>query len=418
MNVAYLCADRGIPVLGFKGASVHVREMVCAFARTGHEVTLFCTQRGAGNPAPPGSCLELPTQDDSARIAALAEELGVSAAAADKTLRRELERLAQDRALPAWVLASLNAMGRVPDLLYERYSLFHRAGVEIAAALGIPHILEVNAPLVEEQAQFRGLAQRELAERTEREVFARADHVVAVSAAMKGYVMRQGVPEARVTVLPNGVDGGRFHPGVDGRELRARHGLGEHPVIGFVGSLKPWHGIDLLLDAFRSVRERHPEARLLVVGDGPAMDELRLRAASAPFAGSVELAGHVAHGEVPAYLAAMDVTVAPYQPREEFYFSPMKVIESMAAGRPVVAPRIGQIEELVRDGVEGRLYRPGDTAACAAAVCELLDDAGSRREMGRRAAHRAHCDFAWEANAERVAALGASLRNRRRQALA
>lgn len=418
MNVAYLCADRGIPVLGFKGASVHVREMIGALARTGHRVTLFCARRGEGNPAPPGDFVELPPEVEPERLEALAAELGVIADPAGRVLRRELERLAQDRALPGQVLAALTASGTVPDVLYERYSLFHRAGVEIAEALDVPHILEVNAPLVEEQAQFRGLAQRALAERVEREVFTRADHVVAVSAAMKDYVMRQGVPPSQVTVLFNGVDPERFHEQAHGHEVRVRHALGDAPVIGFVGSLKPWHGVGLLLDAFFLVRGEHPQARLLIVGDGPAMEEVRDRVRAPELAGAVVIAGHVPHADVPDYLAAMDLTVAPYLSRDEFYFSPMKVIESMAAGRPVVAPRLGQIPELVQHGVDGCLYPPDDAEACAAALRSLLDDAGQRRAMGRQAALKARRDFGWDTNAERVAEIAAGLRLTRRLASA
>ena len=418
MNIAYLCADRGIPVRGFKGASVHVREMVAAFERTGHRVTLVCARLGEGNPAPPGTYIELPPDDDPASLAAVAGELGLDGERPGRTLRRELERLAQDRALPGQVVAALQAADIVPDLLYERYSLFHRAGLEVAATLGIAHILEVNAPLVEEQAQFRGLVQRSLAERVEREVFSRADHVIAVSAAMKDHVVRQGVAETRVTVLPNGVDLERFHDRGEGREVRNRHGLGGGPVIGFVGSLKPWHGLDLLLGAFLLVHRKHPQARLLIVGDGPAMEGLREHAEDPALRGAIVLAGHVPHAEVPAYLAAMDLTVAPYEPRDAFYFSPMKVIESMAAGRPVIAPRIGQIAELVENGVDGRLYPPGDFEACAVALGELLDDPDSRQAMGRLAAQKARREFGWDANAERVAAIAGTPLLARRQASA
>ena len=360
MKIGYLCADRGIPVLGHKGASVHVREMVTAFTRIGHDVTLFCTQRGEGNPPPPGNCIELKVSTDPDELTRIAAIQGLSKGPYDRKLKRELECLAHDRALPSYILDALRAQGKKLDLLYERYSLFHRAGIEVASSLSIPHILEINAPLVDEQARFRGLQQRKLAERIESEVFNRADHIIAVSEAMKIHALKQGVPASRISVLPNGVDTARFHPGIDSALIRSRHNLSDHPVIGFVGSLKPWHGLDLLFDAFIIVQRQFPQARLLIVGDGPVMEGLRQRVAKEDMEHAVVLAGHVLHGEIPAYLAAMDVTVAPYQPQQDFYFSPMKVVESMAAGRPVIAPRIGQLSELVEDGVTGRLYPPGD----------------------------------------------------------
>ncbi|AOV17139.1 glycosyl transferase [Acidihalobacter aeolianus] len=409
MKIAYLCADGGIPVLGHKGASVHVREMIGAFTRTGHEVSLFCSRLGEGNAPPPGECMELPPQDDPEPIANAARDLGIETYEHDRTLRRELARIAHDRALAARMLGALQRSGQRPELLYERYSLMHRAGLQVAAALDIPHILEINAPLVEEQARFRGLVQRGLAESIEREVFRGASHIVAVSAAMKTHAIKQGVPEQRISILPNGVDTTRFNTAIDKLLIRARHGFSGSPVIGFVGSLKPWHGLDLLLDAFHQIRREHGDARLLIVGDGPVMEHLRERIMRERMGNSVVLAGHVPHDEIPAYLAAMDVTVAPYQPQPDFYFSPMKVIESMAMGRPVVAPRIGQLTELVEDGVTGRLYSPGDTAGCAAAISELLQNPLSRRAMGEQAARRASTAFSWDSNAARVASLAAQM---------
>ncbi|MBU6498035.1 MAG: glycosyltransferase, partial [Rhodospirillales bacterium] len=112
--------------------------------------------------------------------------------------------------------------------------------------------------------------------------------------------------------------------------------------------------------------------------------------------------GAIAHADIPAALARMDLTVAPYLAQEDFYFSPLKVVESLAAGCPVVAPRIGQIPELVADGQTGLLYEPGDLAACRAAILRLLDDPAGRHRMGREAAARARRDWDWTRLADRV----------------
>lgn len=409
MEIAYLCADRGIPVLGHKGASVHVREMIRAFARAGHTVTLFCTQLGEGNTPPPAHCVELPIPEDPDLITSLSKQLGLNQTILDKPLRRELLRLAQDSTLTARILGALQLRECRPHLLYERYSLMHRAGIEIAHALNVPHILEINAPLVEEAARFRDLALRGQAERIEQEVFNRASHIVAVSEAMKTHAMELGVPDSRISVLSNGVDISRFNTYSDSFLVRARHGLFGVPVIGFVGSLKPWHGIDLLLDAFQIVRHEHYDARLLIVGDGPMMDPLRERLSRDRLGRSVILTGHVPHDQIPLYLSAMDLTVAPYQPQQDFYFSPMKVIESMAIGRPVVAPRIGQLNELIDDSVNGRLYEPGDIRSCASAISDLILNPLERQAMGLSAAQKAHKSFTWDVHATHIASLASTI---------
>jgi len=410
MNIAYLCADRGIPVLGDKGASVHVREFVTALAGQGHEVTLLCATRGEGNACPPVRIIELPSDESPEAVAHEATRLGVSITEAGGQLRRELGKLAGDRTLAARVVGALDRAGVRPDVLYERYALFHRAGRAVATALHIPLVLEVNAPLVVEQERFRQLHLKALADAVETEVMCHADRLVAVSDAMRDYAVSRGVPADRIAVLPNGVDTARFNPEADGQPVRERYGLGGRPVIGFVGSLKPWHGLEFLVDAMALVRARCPDVVLLVVGTGPGLSELQARVAREGIAGHVVLAGRVAHNDVPAHLAAMDLTVAPYVAQDGFYFSPLKVVESLAAGRPVVAPRLGQLTSLIHEGVTGLLYSPGDQESFADCVSGLLLDRPRRLAMGLQAVAAARTNFGWDRIARHVAALVADVR--------
>uniref|UniRef100_UPI00191BA1A2 glycosyltransferase n=1 Tax=Acidocella sp. C78 TaxID=1671486 RepID=UPI00191BA1A2 len=230
MKILYLNLDRGIPVEGDKGASVHVREFVAAAASLGHEVTLACTTRGAGNPPPPARLLEFaPPPADMAII--------------DPIERRERVRIEHDWSVGDRVLAALASHGIAPDLVYERHALFHRAGVCIATRLGVPRLLEVNAPLVEEQRRFRGLCLVDEALAAEAESYRGADAIIAVSRQVAAHVAAVLGRADRVHVVPNGVDLARFAD-VDpaGQALRARLGLGGRRIAGFVGSFKAWHG--------------------------------------------------------------------------------------------------------------------------------------------------------------------------------
>ncbi len=410
MKIAYLCADRGIPVLGDKGASVHVREFVSALAGMGHEVTLLCAKQGTGNPCPPVRLIELPPDESPDEMTKEAAQLGMENEEKDQTLQRELGKLACDRKLSARVLRALDQTGVQPDLIYERYALFHRAGGQVATALDIPFMLEVNAPLAEEQERFRGLRLKTLANATETETLCRADHIIAVSEAVRKHALSRGVSEERITVLPNGVDTARFHPEVDGTAVRERYELADRPVIGFIGSLKPWHGLDFLLDAFADILARRPDAALLLVGEGPALADLQARVTRDQLYGRVILTGRIPHADIPDYLAAMNMTVAPYTAQDGFYFSPLKVVESMAAGRPVVAPRLGQLTDLLQDGVTGLLYPPGDRAAFVERVLELLNDPPRLQVMGRTAATTAREDFGWNKTARQATEIMMQLR--------
>jgi glycosyltransferase involved in cell wall biosynthesis len=375
MKLLYLSPDRGIPVLGDKGASVHVREFVSAAAALGHEVVLACATLGAGNAAPRAQLLEFPVQADDAALRDACAAYGLDPDYLDNPVaRRELERIAYNRGLAPRLLRELARIEFEPDVLYERHALFSSCGSSIAAALGIPRILEVNAPLVVEHATFRGLVLRDLAQLHEAESFAFPAAIIAVSGSVAAHVRSRSRTRSPIQVVANGVDLGKFQVAVDPQTIRARVGLRPGPVVGFIGSFKPWHGVDQLLDAFGIVLARHPRATLVAIGEGPELPALRDRALRAGYAANVVFPGRVPYEDIPQWLAAMDLTVAPYVPQPDFYFSPLKIVESLAAGKPVVAPRLGQIIELLGDGIAGALYTPGSVEECAEAICSLLDD--------------------------------------------
>jgi glycosyltransferase involved in cell wall biosynthesis len=176
-------------------------------------------------------------------------------------------------------------------------------------------------------------------------------------------------------------------------------------VMGFVGSLKPWHGIDLLVDSFRALAE-DPVYHLLVVGDGPMMKALRK--VERQFPGRVTLTGSIPHSEVPRYVHAIDVAVAPYEPLENFYFCPLKILEYMACGRAIVATRIGQIGDLLRHSCTAWLVEPGDRLGFVEAVRTVTRSPGLREKLGRAAAAEARSYHTWKHRAASIVALSVS----------
>ena len=408
MKILYLNFDRGIPVLGDKGASVHVREFVHAAAALGHEVVLACATLGAGNAPPPARIIELAVDEsqivDDPRGGDAAADLSDTQA---RTLRRELVRLSYDRDVDARLLQRLAVLNFQPDLVYERHALFHRAGVAIARHFRCPRILEVNSPLVEEQRRFRGLCLERTARMMESSSYRGADRIITVSDEVRDHVRAIGIADAKIHVIQNGVDVRRFGLAGASEELRAELGFQrDECVIGFIGSFKPWHGTSFLLDVFREIAAQRPRTRLLAVGDGPELTNLRERTDRSDCADRVTLVGRVPHAQIPAWIGATDIMVAPYMAMQNFYFSPLKVVEALAGGKPVVAPRLGQLVDLVHHGRTGLLYAPDDAADCRNAILDLIDDPGRRLAMGRAA--RIHAaDHDWEHVVKRVIELAA-----------
>jgi glycosyltransferase involved in cell wall biosynthesis len=256
-------------------------------------------------------------------------------------------------------------------------------------------VLEVNAPLVDEAARYRGLDDLEQWRSWERQVLASADRVIAVSPAIRSHLLQMAVDPRCVAVIHNGVDLDSFE-GADGRAVRTRYGLDGATIVGFSGSLKPWHGVDLLIEAVAGLPA---QVRLLIVGDGPQRAELERLARGHRQPEWAVFTGAVPHSQVPAHLAAMDIAVAAYLPQESFYFSPLKVIEYLAAGLPVVASDQGDMRLLV--GEAGVLVPAGDTAALGAAIGGLSTDPQLRSRLAEAARPLAR-DRDWTAVAARV----------------
>jgi glycosyltransferase involved in cell wall biosynthesis len=439
MNIAYLSADFGVPIFGYKGASIHVREMVAALHRTGNSVCVISpaieTTEGAkggkgedrkrnSDPFPPSPFPPFGTGEKEISFLPVFPrerhlQLFKELEALDKFLgkktrvRQELRNLLYNPTLYERALEHLRAYH--VDLIYERYALFAYAGIRLARELGVPHILEVNAPLAYEQEKMRGLDMKELARETERRIFREAGRVIVVSRQLQEFVASCGVPESRIHILPNAVDPQRFarHDENDESLVRAQYQLNGKCVVGFVGSLKPWHGTETLLAAFRELHARDANTHLLVVGDGPGRETLEHYAQSEDLNGAVTFPGNVPYDDIPRYIEAMDITVAPYIPNENFYFSPIKIFEYMMMAKPVVAGRIGQVEEMIADGETGLLYEPGNIEQLTAALTRLASDAELSRRIGAKAKAWVQQERTWDNNARQVIEIANGLLKKR-----
>ncbi len=388
VRVAYVNADCGIPVFGDKGAAVHIREMVRAMGAVGCDVRLLSARLGGG------------LRGDLAEIAEHVALPDREPASYDPTERDAKERsyIRTAEAIERRLVA-LNDCWPI-DLVYERYSLWSAAGVRAARRIGVPVVLEVNAPLVVEQAEHRQLMLRDQAAAFEKEAFSCADAIIVVSEVLAGYVKSIVGEAANIVVMGNGVDTKMFHP--DAAGCRGELGFKRNDfVIGFTGSLKNWHGVDTLLRGFRFVNRHIPESRLLIVGDGPKKGWIAGFADGAGLSDIVLMTGWVDHERLPSLVASMDVATAPYPQSENCYFSPLKLYEYLAMGRPVVASNIGQISELIDPGKTGLLVPPGDPEALASALIEVRRNVKLAREIGINAAEvgKRH---SWSRNAKAV----------------
>lgn len=372
MRLACLSTDPGIAYGGSKGASVHLAEMTAALAGAGSEVLLVVSAVQPGAPDPPrGVTVEvLPGPGKKATVA---------------------ERLAAEPFRQSWLEGRFGAFGAAA--VYERLALHTGAGSAAAHRLGVPHLLEMNAPLLEEAVAYRQLEEPAAADRLERSTLAAADLVLAVSRPLGAYASGRGA--RRVVVMPNAV-----------ASHRCRRAAEAHvpPVAVFCGTLRPWHGVETIAAAWELLGPAAPA--LTVVGDGPGRG--RLEAVGA------EVTGFVSHERVPALLAGADFGLAPYAPDSPTYFSPLKLFDYLAAGLAVVAADLPGVSDIV--GPEcAVLIGPGDARALADAVAGLSADHERRLQLGRAGQALVVAQHTWERRAGEVLELVGEMQGRAAQ---
>ncbi len=403
MRILYLCTDPGIDLMSQGGGSIHIRAFVSALRHLNHEVTVTChAASNESTDARNGSRDLLPLRLGEWNRALASSIRGANRLAGSRG-RYHPDLVRGLHNLTAFRLAARHVRAHRPNFIYERNSLWGMTGLWLARKYSLPLVLEVNAPLAYEQKQYRGLTFSSLAEWTERMIWCGADLIVVVSESLRRHLQEAGVRPERIRVLPNAVDANLFHNRLDGEPVRKRFHLGSRFVVGFLGTFKQWHGADLLMEAFQRLHQGDPDMHLLLVGDGPLRESLQEKIRQAGLEHEVTLAGKVTHQEVPLYLATMDVAVAPYPDLSKFYFSPLKLFEYMAAGRAIVASRLGQVAEVIVDGESGLLFKPGDVEDLVRCIRRLREDSRLRLALGKQASMTSR-SYTWSKNASQVVA--------------
>ena len=303
--------------------------------------------------------------------------------------------------IPAYLTLRAHARAFRPDVLYERYNLFLLAGLLLRRRHGLPMLLEVNAPLAAERSSFGGLQMKSLARLCEEALWRGADAVLPVTEVLATDVRRARAGQGGVHVIANGANLEPPRQVGSADALRSRLGLPPGAVIlGFVGFVRDWHGVGWAVEALPQLA---PEAHLLIVGDGPALPQLRNRAEALGVADRVRLPGRVPHADVAAYMRIFDVAL---QTAATPYASPLKLFEYMALSRAIIAPDQPNIREVLTHGENGLLFQPGDETSFIAALQRLCAEPQLRRSIGAKALNTiCSTPYTWTHNARRIAAL-------------
>ena len=372
---------------GTGAEGIHITEIINCFKKLGHDVYVV---------SPPGVDLELaaganPFEKKKSRIA---KGMHFISRAIPQFLFEILEILYNIVSYcKLWYTTKKNKI----DFIYERHSFFAFAAVRLAKKRNIPIIVEVNE--LAGKKRIRKQVFTKLAKKYEMYVFKNASAIIVVSDFLKNIIKEYGIDQNKIIVMPNAVDCKKFTSKGLRDELRNRYKINKKGiVVGFIGWFVHWHNIELLIDVFSDISHQK-DVYLCLIGDGVLRGQLKTRARDRGVESKVIFPGAVAHENVPDYIDMMDICVIP---ESNNYRSPIKMFEYMAMAKPVVAPKIEPIEDILVDNVNGVLFEGKNENSLRRCLLDLIDDDQKREKIGKEARKTVLSKHLWKHNAEKV----------------
>jgi glycosyltransferase involved in cell wall biosynthesis len=411
LNIAHLYQESGIRFHEPHAAQLHIYHTMRGLQQAGHEVTLLALQERQV------LCTkDLQVFKSDKRLASHYGQLGLSGVALFKRFESGIRRLQSELHLPYLALfdsyrmaeaSSINLKGF--DLVHERYNLLALGGAWASKRLGIPFVLEVNADLLE-QRKFKGIPERGLrrlfAIWATRMCFNAAAKIICISPRLKEHLQTKwNIDESKLAVLPCAADVEAFKPNNNSRAVRKSLGLTNEPVVMWVGGFYPWHDLSLLLESFALILQRRPDARLVLVGDGPSWLSVVDIITKGGLRHAVIMTGAIAHSQVPKMLSIADVAVvpsAPITPSLGGTGTPLKLFEYMSSGKAIVASALNEAADVILDGYNGLLVEARDVNQFAEATLKLIDDPEERSRLGQNARQQAIARYSWEQYTRRL----------------
>jgi glycosyltransferase involved in cell wall biosynthesis len=414
LKIAHLYQQSGIRFSEPQAAQLHIYHTIRGLQQNGHEVTLLALQ---GRQV---LCTkDLQAFKSETLPASEYGQLGVSGNTLFKRFESGVRRLQSELHLPYFGLFDSYRTAEAGyknlkgfDLIHERFNLLSLGGAWASRKLGIPFVLEVNADLLE-QRQFKGTPEKGLrrlfAVRATQLCFDAAAQIICISAGLKEHLKTKwNIDEGKLTVLPCAADVRAFKPDHASETVRKSLGLTTEPVVMWVGGFYPWHDLGLLLKSFTTILERHPAARLVLVGDGNTRPSVERMVQENGLRRAVIFTGAVAHTSVPEMLSIADVAAVPSAPvpaSRGGTGTPLKLFEYMSAGKAIVATASEEAAEVIQDRYTGLLVEAGDVNSFAEAILTLLNDPMERARLGQNARRQAITHYSWEEYTRRLEAI-------------
>lgn len=286
-----------------------------------------------------------------------------------------------------------------PDLIITRFNYCNFSSFLLARVKKIPIISFADGLETYEMKLFRDYFHIPfIPEFIEREIMKSSNAIITVSRESKRYfVDAVRIPSEKIFVIPNGVDIKKFVATEKGETNKTKLSKLNDVVLGFVGNFFPWHDIRTLKMLITNFLKKRKDTSFLLVGDGELKEDLQNFVKENGFSNGVVFTGKVDHDDVPIYISMMDILLAPYNIKGDFYYwSPMKILEGMACSKAVLATSFGQVNQIIQDGYNGYLYRYDNDLEILEKTQRLIEDKNLRISIGKRARKTVVEKYSWD----------------------
>lgn len=323
-----------------------------------------------------------------------------------------------------------NAFGQIPlgnyiseyadelkkKCLIEKPAILHAASnymnglaaVKVANELGIKSVYEVRGlweiTRISREPEWKDSEYYQMMVNLEAQAAIEADHVFTLTSALKAELVKRGVDESKIDLLPNGVDSSRFIPKPRNESLSSKLGLANKVVIGFLGSVVQYEGVEYIIEAASILKNRGiTNFAVLIVGDGAVLENIKAITSELDMNEFVTFTGRVPHDEIEDYYSVVDICPLPRKglPVCEMV-SPLKPFEAMAMGKVVVSSDVAALAEIINDQVTGLLHRKDDAEDLANKIGQLITDEKLRSRLGKAARKWVVAERDWKVIAKRV----------------
>jgi len=289
------------------------------------------------------------------------------------------------------------------SLVWEQHDFFPGIGYKLAKKHNVPFVIYVHAPQVWEAAKW-GVKRPiwgKLLEKMETKSLKRADIVGCVSQQVADKLKRMGIPENKILVSPMAVDAHLFSK-ANSWHIIEDYNLKDKFILGWTGSFRSFHGLDILLHVFKKVHESINSSRLVLVGDGFEMENIVKLTNDLGIKDAVVFTGRKSFPEIPDYVDAFDLAIVSARRASDFHYSPLKLREYLGAGKATLAPNAGEIPRMFQDDIHLKLYNVGDIEGTAQKIIELYNDQEKRNLIAIRGKEYILKNGTWDVELEKL----------------